>query len=180
MLNQLAALTKRCNTISMDNLLHPSVAQSLQSLGIEYKSLECDPSLADTREFCEHYGYSPEQSANTLLVASTKGEEKFAACIVLAHCRLDVNKAVRKKMEVRRISFATPEDTKRLTGMELGGVTPFALPEGLPLWIDSRVMQCDEIILGGGNRQSKLLLPPRGLLEIDAAEVVEDLAKISA
>lgn len=163
----------------MNELLHPSVNTALNTLGIEYKVVECDPELADTADFCEHYGYAPEQSANTLLVGSSKGEPTFAACVVLAHSRLDVNKTVRKKLGVRRLSFASPEDTKRLTGMELGGVTAVALPDDLPLWIDSRVMECEEIILGGGNRQSKLLLPPVGLLKLPAAEVVDGLALIA-
>ncbi len=156
--------------------LHPEVASVLSRLEIPFKAIACDPELADTADFCNHYGYSPEQSANALLVASTKGEEKYAACVVLANCRLDVNKTVRKKLGCRRISFANPEDTKKITGMELGGVTPFALPADLPVWIDQRVMQCEEIILGGGNRQSKLVLPPAGLLKIPGLEVVEDLA----
>lgn len=164
------------NKTPISEFLHPQVAATLQTLGIEHTAIECDPSLADTADFCSHYGYSPEQSANALLVASTKGEEKHAVCVVLAHCRLDVNKVVRKKMGVRRISFADPQDTKRLTGMELGGVTPIALPPELPVWVDQRVMQCEQIILGGGNRNSKLVLPPAGLLEIPGLEVVEDLA----
>ena len=101
---------------------------------------------------------------------------KFACCILLAHCRLDVNKVVRKKLGVRRLSFANPELTKELTGMELGGVTPFGLPQDLPLWVDSRVMACKKIILGGGNRSSKLLMPPCGLLKLPNVEVVEELA----
>ena len=158
------------------DLLHPNVLDVLQSLSIEHEAIACDPSLADTADFCQHYGYRSDQSANCLLLGSTKGEPRFACCIVLANCRLDVNKVVRKKLGVRRLSFATPEITKDLTGMELGGVTPFGLPADLPLWVDSRVMQCDKIILGGGNRSSKLLMPPAGLLTLPGAEVVVDLA----
>ncbi len=157
-------------------ILHPGVLDVLQSLSIPHEALLCDPTLADTAQFCEHYGYSAEQSANCLLLGSTKGEPKFACCVVLAHCRLDVNKVVRKKLGVRKLSFANPDLTKELTGMELGGVTPFGLPGGLPLWIDSRVMNCEKIILGGGNRASKLLMPPDGLLLLPEVEVVEDLA----
>lgn len=157
-------------------ILHPNVLDVLQSASIPHEALICDPSLADTAQFCEHYGYSPDQSANCLLLGSTKGEPKFACCVVLANCRLDVNKVVRKKLGVRRLSFANPELTKELTGMELGGVTPFGLPQGLPLWIDSRVMACEKIILGGGNRSSKLLMPPNGLLKLPDVEVVEGLA----
>lgn len=162
----------------MSEFLHPAVADALITLGIEHTAIECDSSLADTADFCEHYGYSPEESANALLVGSTKGEPKFACCVVLANCRLDVNKTVRKKLGVRRISFADPERTKEITGMELGGVTPIALPDDLPVWVDSRVMLCSQIILGGGNRQSKLVLPPDGLNKVPGLEVVEGLANL--
>lgn len=158
------------------SILHPNVAEALATLNIEHEAIECDPTLADTADFCAHYGYTADQSANTLLVGSTKGDPVFACCVVLANCRLDVNKTVRKKLGVRRLSFANPEVTKQLTGMELGGVTPFALPDTLPLWIDSRVMQCEKIILGGGNRSSKVLMPPAGLSNVPNAEVVEGLA----
>jgi len=161
-------------------LLHPGVLNVLQSSSIQFEALACDPSLADTADFCRHYGYTADQSANTLLLGSTKGEPKFACCVVLANCRLDVNKVVRKKLGVRRLSFASPEKTLELTGMELGGVTPFGLPADLPLWIDRRVMECEEIILGGGNRSSKLLMPPAGLSKLPNVEIVQDLAFVIA
>lgn len=159
-----------------ESILHHEVATALRNLAIDHEAIDCDPALADTAEFCAHYGFKPEQSANTLLVGSTKGDPVYACCVLLANCRLDVNKTVRKKLGVRRLSFANPEVTKQLTGMELGGVTPFALPADLPLWIDARVMQCDKIILGGGNRSSKVLMAPDGLLKIPNVEVVDGLA----
>lgn len=158
--------------------LQPTVRETLLSLAIEHTAIACDPSLADTADFCSHYGYAPEQSANALLVGSSKGEPTYACCIVLANCRLDVNKTVRKKLGIRRISFANPEVTRQLTGMELGGVTAIALPDTLPLWVDSRVMECEQIILGGGNRSSKILMPPAGLLKLPNVEVVTDLANL--
>lgn len=143
---------------------------------MNYTVVACDSSLADTADFCANYNFKLQQSANTLLVGSTKGERKFAACVVLAHCRLDVNKVVRKRLGVRRLSFASPEDTRSITGMELGGVTPVALPDSLPLWIDARIMDCDQVIIGGGNRQSKVLLAPAELAKIPWAETVDGLA----
>jgi len=154
-----------------------NVAAITSELGIDYTVVECDPEYADTQKFCDHYGYSTDESANALLIASKKGEPKFAACVVLATTRLDVNKTARKKLGVSKISFASPEQTKELTGMELGGVTPFGLPENVPVWVDARVMDCKQIILGGGNRSSKILLDPAMLLKIPGVEVVEGLAK---
>jgi prolyl-tRNA editing enzyme YbaK/EbsC (Cys-tRNA(Pro) deacylase) len=97
-------------------------------------------------------------------------------CLVLAGSRLDVNRTVRKRLGVRRASFASAGETVDLTGMEIGGVTPFGTTTPLPLWIDSQVMDCRRVILGGGGRDRKLLVPPATLLGHPRADVVEGLA----
>ena len=139
--------------------------------------MACDPELADTAVFCEKYGVDPEDSANTILVKAKTGGERFVACVLLADSRLDVNRVVRKKLESRRVSFASAEETKQLTGMEIGGVTPFGLPADMPLWVDGRVLSRGSIVLGGGNRSSKLRLAPGDLSKRPNTEVVEGLAQ---
>ena len=96
---------------------------------------------------------------------------------MLASTRLDVNRVVRSRLGVRKASFAPADVTAELTGMTIGGVTPFALPPGLPLWIDERVMRRQRIVVGGGSRSAKVVGPPEMLLAIDGAEVVPDLAQ---
>ncbi len=148
---------------------------AVASLGVEFEIVPCDPDLADTSVFCAHYGYPEDHSANTIVVASKRPAGHNAACVVLATTRLDVNGAVRRRLDVKKVSFAPAELTMELTGMAIGGVTPFALPDGLPLWVDARVMDRDWVILGGGSRSMKLKLPPAAL-EAVGAEVVADLA----
>ena len=149
----------------------------LASSGVAYEVIDCDPALADTAEFCEAYGYALDDSANTIVVVGKTDPPIYAACIVLATTRLDVNKAVRKKLGVRKISFASSEATEALTGMAIGGVTPFGLPVDLPLWVDARVMDRHRIILGGGGRDRKVLASPTILTAL-GAEVVEGLALV--
>jgi prolyl-tRNA editing enzyme YbaK/EbsC (Cys-tRNA(Pro) deacylase) len=79
-------------------------------------------------------------------------------------------------MDVRKASFARAEPVSELTGMEIGGVTPFGMPATLPVLVDARVMEPDWIVLGGGNRSSKLKLAPSVLTRLDAARVIEGLA----
>lgn len=154
----------------------PEIRALLEAAPYPFEVMSCDPELADTAVFCAEYGKAPEDSANTILVRSKTGELKFAACVVLATHRLDVNKVVRKKLGARKVSFASAEETRDLTRMEIGGVTALALPADLPLWIDAHVMKRTEIILGGGNRTSKLIVDPKLLLDQPLAEVVEGLA----
>ena len=127
-------------------------------------------------QFCEAYGYSMDESANTILVAGKADPPVYAACIVLASTRLDVNKVVRKRLGTRKASFANGEDTVAITGMQIGGVTPFGLPADLPIWVDARVMECERIVLGGGDRSRKVLAAPQILTAL-GAEVVDELAK---
>jgi prolyl-tRNA editing enzyme YbaK/EbsC (Cys-tRNA(Pro) deacylase) len=155
----------------------PEIDLFLQQTGLEYEVWPCDPELADTARFCEHYGVAPENSANAILVRSKTGSEKYALCVLLATHQLNTNHTVRKKLGARKVSFASAEQTRELTGMEIGGVTPLCLPSGLPVWIDAAVMDCDYIVLGGGNRSSKIKANPQILLQQANVEVVPDLAK---
>lgn len=143
--------------------------------------VDCDPDLADTAAFCAAYGYELDDSANAIVVvgkpSSADAPPVYAACLVLASTRLDVNRVVRKRLGTKKASFAPPDVTAEITGMAIGGVTPFALPAGLPLWIDGRVMERVRIVVGGGSRAAKVVGPPSMLLAVPGAEVVADLAQ---
>jgi prolyl-tRNA editing enzyme YbaK/EbsC (Cys-tRNA(Pro) deacylase) len=154
-----------------------SLLASLATLGTEFEIVPCDPELADTAEFCAAYGYDLADSANTILVVGKRDPRVYVACIVLANTRLDVNGAVRKRLGIRRTSFASAEETMTVTGMTIGGVTPFGLPDDLPIWIDERVMHRERIVLGGGSRDRKVLAAPSILQAMPNAEIVTDLAK---
>ena len=157
--------------------LDPLVQRAVLSNDVVYEVLPCDPELADTAAFCAHYGFAIEQAANTILVASKKVvPPKYAACVVLGTTRLDVNKKVSELLAVKRLSFADEQTTLDLTGMMIGGVTAFGLGD-LPIYVDSAVMRQTRVVMGGGNRSSKLLLNPNELRKLPNVVVVEGLAK---
>ncbi len=160
----------------MRELLHPAVVEALDRYAVEVEVMPCDPDLADTAAFVEAYDVPLDQSANTILVASKGAEPTFVACVLLATTSLDVNNVVRREMGVRKASFARADPVRELTGMEIGGVTPFGLPADLPVLVDARVMRPAWIILGGGNRSSKLRMAPDVLRAIPAVRIVEGLA----
>lgn len=158
-------------------MLADVVTESLAAHGVtEYEVMPCDPSLADTAAFCEAYGVDPAESANTILVASRRPLGVNAACVVLATHRLDVNRAVRSALDVKKLSFASADLTVELTAMEIGGVTPFGLPGSMRVLVDHDVLDRSSIVLGGGNRTSKLRLDPSLLLTLPSVEVIEGLA----
>jgi prolyl-tRNA editing enzyme YbaK/EbsC (Cys-tRNA(Pro) deacylase) len=171
----------------MSDPVEASVLAALDATGVAYAAMPCDPGFADTAAFCERYGIAPEDSANTIVVVAKprpsgdgSGEQqprRYVACVVLATNRLDVNGVVKRRLGARKVSFASADETRELTGMSIGGVTAVALPADLAVWVDARVMERDSIVLGGGSRSLKIRVAPEVFLHVPGTEVVEDLAQ---
>lgn len=133
-----------------------------------------DPDLADTAAFCDAYDVDPAASANCVIVAGRRGEiTRYAAVMVLATHRADVNGVVRRHLDVRKISFAPMTDATSLTGMEYGGITPVGLPQQWPVLVDARVVRAGWVVVGSGLRRSKLLVDASELVALPAAEVLD-------
>jgi len=157
-------------------MIDAKVVQVLDALGVPYELMEIDPAFADTVACCEKYGLPLESAGNTIVVASKKEPRQFSACVVKATTRLDVNRAVRSLMQVSKVSFASAEETQTLTGMMLGGVTVFALPPDLPIYVDDRLMELPWVILGSGSRSSKIKIAPEVFRRLPNTTIVPGLA----
>lgn len=139
---------------------------------------EIDPDLADTAAFCATYGSPLSASANCVVVAGKReGVARYAACLVLATTRADVNGVVRRRLDVRKASFAPMDDAVARTGMAYGGITPFGLPAEWPLLIDKAVAAAPELVIGSGVRNSKILVPGDVLASLPTAEVIDSLGR---
>lgn len=153
----------------------PKVVAALEALGQPFEILPCDPALADTAAFCAAYGIPPEQSANAILVSSRRPAGERAVCLALATHRLDVNGLIRRRLGVKKVSFASAQETVEETEMEIGGVTPFGLPDGLRIWVDEAVMAPAWVIVGAGSRSAKIRVEP-SIFRLAGAEIVSGLA----
>ncbi|MBT8213805.1 MAG: hypothetical protein KJP12_01170 [Acidimicrobiia bacterium] len=155
--------------------MESAVTSALDALGVDYQTMPCDPEFADTAAFCERYGIAPEDSANAIVLASKRPQGVYAMFLVLAVSRLDVNGRCRSLMDVKKVSFADAETTRRITGMEIGGVTPFGASGNLPVFVDAAVMERTQVVVGGGSRAMKVTVAPDAFTAMGAT-VVEDLA----
>jgi prolyl-tRNA editing enzyme YbaK/EbsC (Cys-tRNA(Pro) deacylase) len=164
------------------DLLGDPVAHALKLLDPADAALvgvaEIDPTLADTAGFCAAYGSPMDGSANCVIVAGRRGEiTRYAACLVLASTRADVNGLIRKRLDARKASFAAMDDAVAMTGMEYGGITPIGLPDDWPVLVDAAVAAAPAVVIGSGVRHSKLALPGSLAGRLPNAELIEGLAR---
>lgn len=156
------------------------VLARLDELGVDYEPWRIDPAHAATADFCRVYDWPPERSANCLVVAGRADPPRYAACMVAATAKLDVNHTVRHWLGVRKASFAARDDTYELTGMAPDGVTPFGLPAELPVLVDGALMGLPDVVVGGGSRGLKLRVPPASLADLPGATVIDGLSRSQA
>ncbi|WP_345632127.1 YbaK/EbsC family protein [Rugosimonospora acidiphila] len=135
-----------------------------------------DAGLADTAAFCEAYQVGLDVSANCVVIAGKReGVVRYAACLVLATTRADVNGVARRQLDVRKASFAPMDAATSETGMEYGGITPIGLPGAWPILVDAAVAATPNVIIGSGIRGSKIALPGKSLADLPGALVIEGL-----
>lgn len=168
--------------LSRPDLLAAPVAAALAALGEAQAGAvgvaEIDPGMADTAAFCERYGVSLAESANCVVITGRRdGEARYAACVILATTRADVNNTARRELDVRKASFAAMDEAVARTGMEYGGITPAGLPPGWPVLVDAFVADTPTVVIGSGVRRSKLVLPGKLLASLPGARVIEGLAR---
>lgn len=152
------------------------VLAAARSTGFAFEILETDPKYSDSAVFCEVHGYPLESAANALLLSTKKTPKRFLLCIVLGTDRLDVNRRVREVFG-ERLSFASVDEMQALTGMEVGAVTPFGLPEHVPIYVDGSVMDRPWVIVGAGDRGAKLRLAPAAIAAVPGAMVIHGLKR---
>jgi prolyl-tRNA editing enzyme YbaK/EbsC (Cys-tRNA(Pro) deacylase) len=166
-------------TFDLANLVAQPVTEALARWprAGDVRAAPIDPNLADTATFCEEYGVEMADSANCVVIAGRRGDTtRYAACVVLATTRADVNGLVRRRLDARKASFAPMEDAVIFTSMEFGGITPIGLPGSWPILVDAAVLARDDVVIGSGLRRSKIALPSAALAELPGAEVVAGLA----
>ena len=156
------------------DLLAAPVAAALTDARPGWFVAEIDAALADTAAFCATYAVPLAASANCVVVAGRRGETTtLAACLVLATDRADVNRVVRRHLDVRKISFAPMDEAVSRTGMAHGGITPVGLPAGWPLLVDAGVVDAGWVVVGSGTRGGKLAVRGEDLARLPGAAVLE-------
>jgi len=166
------------SALSRPDLLASPVVAALRALpwAEQVRVAAIDPALSDTAQFCAAYGVTLEESANCVVIAAKRGGDvTYAACMITATTRTNVNGLVRQHLGARKASFGPVDVVTAITGMEYGGITPIGLPADWRVLVDDLVAKSPSVVIGAGIRGSKLWLPGSLLAELPGAEVLPGL-----
>lgn len=132
-----------------------------------------EASTATVSEAAEALGVEPAQIAKSLAVRA--GEQIFLL-VTSGTARLDNAKA--KAEFGGRPRMLGPDETRAVTGHPVGGVCPFDLPEGLPVYFDVSLRSLGTVYPAGGSLNTSVRASVDRLFElvgdrwVDACTVV--------
>lgn len=86
--------------------------------------------------------------------------------LVLMHGDGEVStKRLARWMGVKRISPCDPQKAQRVTGYQVGGISPFGTRTDLRVYVQDSILDLDKVYINGGRRGLMILIQPQVLLD---------------
>ena len=133
----------------------PPVATALDALGVTNRVYVHAGPVHSLQQAAEERGQRPEQVVRSILFRL--GQDRFAMVLVAGPAQV-AWKTLRQHLGQSRLTTATAEEVLSVTGYPIGAVSPFGLPQPLPIYIDESVLAEEEISIGSGVRGTTVIL----------------------
>ncbi len=108
--------------------------------------------------------------AKTLVAALA--DAGYCQCLLPGDAELSVKKLARAA-GARSARMSTPEEAEKLTGYQVGGISPFGVRRPVPVWVHQSLLAFDTIGVNGGRRGLIVFLAPGALVAACGARVAD-------
>ncbi|MCB8976904.1 MAG: YbaK/EbsC family protein [Ardenticatenaceae bacterium] len=142
-------------------MIETPVTQELDQKQIPYTLFTHTGPIHSLEQAAAERNQQPEQVVRSLLFRLAQDE--FLMVLVAGPQQIDW-KQLRRLLGLSRLTMASPDELRRVTGYEMGAVAPFGLPAPLRILVDQSVLNQAEISLGSGVRGTAVLLKTADLI----------------
>jgi Cys-tRNA(Pro) deacylase len=151
-------------------MTHPPVARALTEIGMPHHVFAHPGPVHSLEQAARERGQAPEQVIRSLLFRLNTNE---FVMVLMAGAQPVAWPKLRRYLGTSRVTTATEEEVRRVTGYEIGAVSPFGLPQPVRVLVDESVTTQSEVSIGSGVRGVAVILKTDDLLRaLGEAEVV--------
>lgn len=137
----------------------------LREYGMENRVRELEVSIATVELAAQALGVDPARIAKTL---SFKNDEGCILVVAAGDARID-NRSFKERFGIKA-KMLTAEEVSTLVGHEVGGVCPFGVKTGVPVYIDESVRRFETVFPAAGSTESALEMTPEELFSVSGAQ----------
>lgn len=137
----------------MSNL--PPVALALDRLSCPYRLFVHPGPIHSLEQAARERGHQPDQVIRSIVFRV--GKDEFVMVLIAGDRQISWPK-LRRHLGQSRLTLATEEEVRRVTGYERGAVAPFGLPRPMRILADESAFAYEEVSLGSGVRGTAVIL----------------------
>jgi Cys-tRNA(Pro) deacylase len=137
------------------------VGRALRAMNVPFREFRHPGPVHSLEQAAEERGQRPEQVVRSLLFRLAQDE--YAMVLVAGPLQVDW-KALRRVLGQSRLTTASAEEVRAVTGYEIGAVSPFGLPRPMRVLVDETVTRESELSIGSGERGVTVILATADLL----------------
>lgn len=139
----------------------PPVSSALTEKGIPHEVFVHPGPLNSLEQAAQERGQRPEQIVRSILFRVSEG----GYTMVLMAGPGQINwKILRRSLGTNRLTMATKDEVRQVTGYPLGAVAPFGVPHPLQILVDRSVLGSEIVSMGSGIRGTAVILKSAALL----------------
>ncbi|MFS8085480.1 MAG: aminoacyl-tRNA deacylase [Acidobacteriota bacterium] len=143
-----------------DQALTP-VGRALAEQGIPLREFSHPGPILSLEQAAEERGQRPEQVVRSILFRLA--QDDYLMVLVAGPRQIDW-KVLRHYLGQSRLTMASADEVRQVTGYEIGAVSPFALPRSIRILLDEGVLRVDEVSIGSGVRNTTVIMSTVDLL----------------
>lgn len=147
----------------------PPVARVLAELGVPHRVFRHPGPVESLEQAARERGQSPGQVVRSLVFRcrseSPAGPGEYVMVLV-AGARQVAWPVLRRHLGQSRITLATADEVRAVTGYEIGAVSPFGLPRPMRVLVDGSVLDQAEVSIGSGERGVTVILAAEDLRRV--------------
>ena len=152
-----------------------NVSRLLDAQHIPYTAFDLPVEKLGAIEVAAHLGVPPEFVFKTIVVLR-EGKGKSILAVVPGSKEVNL-KALARSVGEKKVHLATEREAEKLTGLQVGGISPLALiHKGFQVVLDESAQEMAQIYISGGQRGLDIRLPVSALIHL----VNASLAPISS
>jgi Cys-tRNA(Pro) deacylase len=137
------------------------VGRDLDARGVPFREFRHPGPVFSLEQAAAERNQRPEQVVRSLLFRLAQDE--YVMALVAGPRQVDW-KALRRHVGQSRLTTATADEVRAVTGYEIGAVSPFGLPRPMRVLLDESVTRETEVSIGSGERGVTVILSTADLL----------------
>lgn len=146
-----------------------NVTRMLVAKGIAFEAHELPAEKLGGLEAAAYLGVDPQRMFKTIVAIRPDGG-KPALGVVPADAQVEL-KALGRALGGKKLQLATQAQAEKLTGLQVGGISPLALiAKGFEVVLDEAALNFETIYVSGGQRGLNISLAPQDLIDLTRAK----------